>query len=222
MIKYSLKETYNLENNIDSIYKELLENKYNFSILKTSNKYMCLTKEKSLFPIDELNDFIEKYKNNEYYKSIKENIAEVDKNDLKKYYSYLNKFKYKLTKNLYGDKYFFGCVSIRSKTGFITTIRGKENLNDYSYVNYVDHTNKIVSIKDKKATLNAPLLAYLFENNNVDAIVHINHEYNEDFPTYEYAFPGTINDSIRDNHKSFNIKYHGVFYLINKDGSVIK
>ena len=40
MIKYSLKEAYNLENNIDSIYKELLENKYNFSILKTSNKYM--------------------------------------------------------------------------------------------------------------------------------------------------------------------------------------
>ena len=222
MLKYMCKKVNDLTSDIDDIYKELLEKKYQFIILYVNNKYMCLTKEKSLLDINDLDAFIEDCKGDIYYKSINEDLYEVNQKDLEKYYKYLSMFKDKLNKNIYGDKYLFGSVAVKVKNGFITTIRGKENLDDYAYVNYVDHINKIVSIKDKKASLNAPLLASLFENEKVDVIVHINHEYDESLEFCDYAFPGTYKDSNRDNSVSFNISNHGVFYLFDKEGEIMR
>ncbi len=82
-------------------------------------------------------------------------------------------------------------------------------------MDFKEHT---LYVSGKKATLNAPLLAKIFENKKVEAIVHI-HEFNECFPYYEYAFPGTLQDSIRENNTSFNIRYHGVFLLFDKKGN---
>ena len=222
MIKYLVKKVSDIKEEIDSIYKELLESKYQFVIIIKDVKYMCLTKEKSLIEISNLEKFINEAKEDIYYKSIKEDIHKVNKEDLKKYYSYLDKFKEEITSEVYGDKYLFGSVAVRVNDGFITTIRGKEDLSDYAYVNYVDHINKIVSVKDKKASLNAPLLATLFEDKKVDVIVHINHNYDKSLDSYDYAFPGSVRDSLRNLSKSFNISNHGVFYLIDRKGEIIR
>ncbi len=222
MIKYLVQEIRDLNESIDHFYKELLEKKYQFIILKNSNKYYCLTKEKSLLEINDIDEFITNARDDKYYHTIKENICEINFKDLERYYSYIDLFKDKLSNKIYGERYLFGTVAIKSNKGFITTTRGKENLNDYAYVNYVDHINNIVSVKNKKASLNAPLLATLFENENVEIIVHINHEYDDTLQYFDYSFPGTIKDSKRDNTKSFNIKNHGVFYLFNKKGDLIK
>lgn len=223
MIKYKLVKVLELNNQIiEDNYKELLNNKLHFMLIKNNNKIYVLTKEKSLFEIDDIDKFIENFNKDIYYKTIVDDSIEVNKKDLEIYFKYIEKYKDIMMKNIYGDKYIFGSVAVRSENGFITTLRGKENLNDYTYVSKVDHDNHTISVLGKKATLNAPLLDYLFKNKNVKTIVHINHEYDETLPYYEYEFPGTVKDSIRNNAYSFNIKHHGVIYLFDKDDKLIK
>ena len=120
----------------------------------------------------------------------------------------------------YNGKYYFGSVAIKTTNGFITTIRGKEDLNEYTLVENVDHDNHIINVLNKKATLKAPLLDYIFENRKVKAIVHL-HEFDNKLPFYDYAFPGTLKDSVRINTTSFNIMYHGVIYLFDKNGNIL-
>lgn len=207
---------------IEETYRSLLENKWHFVILDVNGVLNVLTKEKSLFEINNEQQFINEFEQDTYYKTIinNQNMI-VNENDLKIYKEYIEKYKNIMLRNTYGDKYIFGSIAVKTETGFITTIRGKENLNDYTFVNSVDHTNHTLNVSNKKATLNAPLLDYLFKNNKVKVIVHINHEFDDKLPYYDYAFPGTVRDSIRDNKTSFNIKHHGVIYLFDKDGKLI-
>jgi len=209
------------ENNIDLIYKELLDKKLDFIILD-NNKLYVLTKEKSIFEIKNEENFIKEYKKNIYYKTIiTDKNININPNDLEIYKNYIRKYKDIMLKRNYGDKYIFGSIAVKMKKGFITTIRGKEDLNDYTIVSNVDHINHTLNVINKKATLNAPLLDHLFKNKKVKVIVHINHEYDKNLPYYDYAFPGTIKDSIRNNETSFNIKHHGVIYLFDKKGNII-
>lgn len=207
---------------IDETYKSLLKNRWHFVILDVNGVLNVLTKEKSLFQINNEQQFINEFEQDTYYKTIinNQNII-VNENDLKTYKEYIQKYKDIMQKNIYGDKYIFGSVAVKTENGFITTIRGKEDLNDYTIVCDVDHINHTLNVIDKKATLNAPLLDYLFKNDKVKVIVHINHEYDNNLPYYDYAFPGTVRDSIRDNKTSFNIKHHGVIYLFDKNGNLI-
>lgn len=207
---------------IEETYRSLLENKWHFVILDVNGVLNVLTKEKSLFEINNEQQFINEFEQDIYYKTIisNQNII-VNENDLKIYKEYIQKYKDIMLKNIYGDKYIFGSVAVKAENGFITTIRGKENLNDYTIVNSVDHTNHTLNVTNKKATLNAPLLDYLFKNDKVKVIVHINHEFDDKLLYYDYAFPGTVRDSIRDNKSSFNIEHHGVIYLFDKDGKLI-
>ena len=207
---------------IDRVYKDLLQHKWNFVILDVNGILKVLTKEKSIFNINAEQEFINDFKQNIYYKTniINENVM-VNQTDLNIYKKYIEKYKDIMQKNIYGEKYIFGSVAVKTTSGFITTIRGKEKLNDHTIVTNVDHINHILNTVNKKATLNAPLLDHLFKNENVKVIVHINHEYDNSLPYYEYAFPGTVKDSIRNNVTSFNIKYHGVIYLFDKDGNLI-
>ena len=85
-----------------------------------------------------------------------------------------------------------------------------------------DEENHVVYSSKKKATLNAPLLNQIFKNPKVKIIVHINHQYDNTLPFYEYAFPGTVRDSKRKNETCFNIKHHGVFWLLDEEGRIIK
>ena len=207
---------------IDEEYKNLLQNKWCFIIFDVNGVLNILTKEKSLLKINNERQFIKEFKRDIYYKTIinnKESI--VNNNDLQIYEEYIQKYKDIMQRNIYGDKYIFGSVAVKTEKGFITTIRGKENLNDYTHVNSVDHANHTLNVTNKKATLNAPLLDYLFKNKKVKVIVHINHEYDNNLPYYEYAFPGTVRDSVRNNETSFNIKHHGIIYLFDKYGRLI-
>lgn len=207
---------------IDETYKNLLENKWHFVILDVRGVLNVLTKEKSLFEINNEQQFVHEFEQDIYYKTIinNQNII-VNNNDLKIYKEHIQKYKDIMKKNIYGDRYIFGSVAVKTENGFITTIRGKGNLNDYTIVNRVDHINHTLYVTNKKATLNAPLLDYLFKNEKVKVIVHINHEYDENLAYYDYAFPGTVRDSVRDNKTSFNIKHHGLIYLFDKNGNLI-
>ena len=208
---------------IEETYRSLLENKWHFVILDVNGVLNVLTKEKSIFEINNERQFINEFEQYIYYKTIvsdNENMI-VNENDLKIYKEYIQKYKDIMQKNIYGDRYIFGSVAVKTDSGFITTIRGKENLNDYTIVYDVDHINHTLNVIKKKATLNAPLLDYLFKNDMVKVIVHINHEFDHKLPYYDYAFPGTVRDSIRNNKTSFNIKHHGVIYLFDKDGKLI-
>lgn len=207
---------------IEETYRSLLENKWNFVIIDVNGVLNVLTKEKSLFEINSEQQFINQFEQDTYYKTIinNQNII-VNENDLKIYKEYIQKYKDIMQKNIYGDKYIFGSVAVKTDSGFITTIRGKENLNDYTIVNSVDHTNHTLNVTNKKSTLNAPLLDYLFKNDKVKVIIHINHEFDDKLPYYDYAFPGTVRDSIRENKTSFNIEHHGVIYLFDEDGKLI-
>ena len=207
---------------IDEIYKDLLNNRWHFVILDVNGKLNVLTKEKSIFEIDNEQKFLNEFKKDIYYKTIiNHEQININPKDLEIYNKYIKKYKDIMEKNIYGDKYIFGSVAVKIEDGFITTIRGKEDLNDYTVVTKVDHKNHIINVINKKATLNAPLLDNLFSNEKVKVIVHINHEFDDKLPYYEYAFPGTVKDSIRNNNTSFNIKYHGVMYLFDEEGNLI-
>lgn len=206
---------------IDLEYKNLLKNKWQFLILELDDSKFVLTKEKSIFEIPDEKTFIKNANSDIYYQTIIEEENEIDKEDFKLYKEYLNKYSHYMTGYLYGDKYIFGSVAVRTNNGFITTIRGKENLDEYTLVRDVDHNNHIVKVGGKKATLNAPLLNYLFKNEKVKVIVHINHYFDDNLKYFEYAFPGTVRDSVRKNKSSFNIKYHGVVYLFDDKGNML-
>lgn len=223
MISYKKIYVSSIDNKIiDEVYKRLLQNKWNFVILDVNDVLHVLTKEKSLFNINNEQQFINSCEQDIYYKTIIDNKSiSINKNDLNIYIVYMQKYKDIMQKNIYGDKYIFGSVAVKTDKGFITTIRGKENLNEYTIVTNVNHKNHTLNVINVKATLNAPLLDYLFKNEKVKVIVHINHEYDDKLPYYDYAFPGTVKDSIRDNKTSFNVKYHGIIYLFDKNGNLI-
>lgn len=220
MIKYKELELKSLNGAlIDAVYKELLNEKWQFIIINVKDKIYVLTKEKSLFEIKDKDKFIELANQDIYYHTEVLKREEVSNEVLDKFKTYINNYRKFMEKELYGDKYIFGSVAVRiDNDSFITTIRGKEDLSEYTLVKEVDRGKHIVKVGGKKGTLNAPLLSHLLENKNVDVIVHINHYFDDRLPYYKYAFPGTVKDSERANHTSFNIRYHGVVYLFDKEG----
>ena len=221
MEKYRVINDNNFKKDIDTLYNELLGKKEHFVFISYNNLKYALTKEFSLIPIKNTKTFINSFKDDIYYKSIiKSGEIYVDKNDLQLYKNYIQKFKKQLTEKKYNNKYYFGCIAVKTNNGFITTIRGKQDLNEYTLIEKIDHEHCTISVFNKKATLNAPLLDHLFKNEKVKAIVHL-HNFDNNLPFYDYAFPGTIKDSIRANGKSFNIRYHGVIYLFDKNGNIL-
>lgn len=115
----------------------------------------------------------------------------------------------------------FGTVAQRAPGGgFWTTARGKRELTEAALVRSVDHDRRVVRAAPTKATLNAPLLATLFEQMpEVHTIVH-GHVQVPALPTVAYAPPGTVRDSQRavPKNQSFNIAEHGCFFLLGQDG----
>lgn len=123
------------------------------------------------------------------------------------------------------EGHIFGTIAMRLKNdSFITTVRGKKNFNDISIVKGVQHHHKEVKIAEgyPKATLNAPLLSYVFSDPYVDTILHFHHQKN-DLPTRQYATPGTDKDILSCDfyHKSFNIEGHGCILSYDKKGKLV-
>jgi hypothetical protein len=123
-----------------------------------------------------------------------------------------------------------GCLAVRIKGGgFVTTTRGKSGLHEgvrYTGNTYgsgcltavwaVDHTERTVLVghhqfSQEKATLNAPLLAKMFElHPDVKVIVHL-HRYLKNALTTDYAPPGTVAEMklAHPEIRAFNIQGHG-------------
>lgn len=165
MIKYDEIKVLKLsDKEIDEAYLNLIKEKYSFVIINYLNEKYVLTKEKSIFKIDNIEKFLCDANNDVYYRSIVSSEKKYLKEDVDLFYEYIEKYKLQMLKK-YGGKYLFGSVAVRTiDDAFITTIRGKENLKDFVVVNSIDDENYIVNVSDKKATLNAPLLNYLFKN----------------------------------------------------------
>lgn len=223
MINYLTLPYKNLEEKtIDRAYLELLESKATFAVLKIDDENYILTKERSIFKIDDLEKFIAEAESDVYFKTVQIDNLDYLEEDLALYYIYLERYKERMQR-VYGEKYFFGSVAVKTKENrIITTTRGKENFDEFTVVNNVDFGKNIVYVGDKKATLNAPLLYRILNRTNAKIIVHINHEYDDSFPFLPYAFPGTRKDSLRDISESFNISHHGLFILFDKDGNIIR
>jgi hypothetical protein len=111
----------------------------------------------------------------------------------------------------------FGTVAVRASVGFVTTGRGKRELDSVAFVVHVDHSRRSVFTAGGKASLNAPLLSIMFKNPNVDHIVHY-HQQVPGLPTRLYAPPGTVRDSMRPSSHSFNIAEHGCILLFDNEG----
>lgn len=114
--------------------------------------------------------------------------------------------------------YDFGTVAMRYKGGFVTTTRGKfrnEKDSVFTFVKDVNHGTRTV-YADSKATLNAPMLAKLFENapEDHDIIIHGHFTIPGD-KAYDYLFPGTTEENEAADNLSCNIRGHGC-YLVTK------
>ncbi len=126
------------------------------------------------------------------------------------------------------EGYVFGSAAMRileNKNVFVTTVRGKREIADFTFVTEVDHLKrKVYCATNKKASLNAPLFERIFTHlSEVMYILHFHHQ-REDLITLEYATPGTDKDSIRDilKYHSFNIKGHGCILSYDKNGELLK
>jgi hypothetical protein len=218
---YKLLDHVSYEELIGAAYSIVLEAKATAVFANdTTNlqQKFAITKERGVHPLSqgELAAWIWEMVNDEYYST---NVAKDWPNDDAEAIS-----KTKELIKLYADRFtkvegglVFGTVAVRTSNGFVTTARGKRELDSVAYVVSVDHAQRAVYSAGGKASLNAPLLARAFQNKQVEYIVHY-HEQVDGLPTYPYAPPGTVRDTDRPNHSSFNIEEHGCILLFDKDG----
>lgn len=185
----------------------------------------AVTKERGVHPLtqQELAPWIWQMINDEYYKTVLSATMvdghQITRDALESAYiktrSLIAKFEDTFTTVENG--LIFGTVAVRCGAGFMTTGRGKREL-ESTTIARVRHEDLCVFVYgNTKASLNAPLLAKMFENPAVDHIVHF-HQQMSGLPTYSYAPPGTVRDSNRPNHTSFNILGHGCMLLFNQEG----
>lgn len=127
------------------------------------------------------------------------------------------------------EGYIYGTVALRiSDGGFVTTKRGKDETKGVVIVKGVDHDNRVVRTVGGKATLNAPLLHFMFLSSpDIHHICHY-HEYQNGLPKRKWAPPGTVRDSLRTEcvnqlrgEWSFNIEEHGCVLCYDKEGNLL-
>lgn len=192
---------------------------------KNLQQVYAVTKERGVHPLrrNELTDWIREIINDEYYKTLfvenksllstSVDIESKIRNLIRKHAADFRRVE---------NSMIFGTVAVRFHSGFLTTGRGKKELDDIVYVSDVNHKKREVYVVGvpKKASLNAPLLARLFENPAVDHIVHY-HKQEPSLVTAFYAPPGTVRDTERVNAASFNIEGHGCMLLFDKEGRML-
>jgi hypothetical protein len=186
----------------------------------------AVTKERGVHKLtmEEMGEFILKTTKDEYYRTVQ------SEGTLQLAQSFDMASTFNTLKKQFGpcfkpvpEGYVFGTIAVRHPNGgFLTTGRGKTELDDQVFVREVIHKERmVITLGEKKASLNAPLLDWIFRTNpNVNAIVHT-HMLDLWHPQLDYAPPGTVRDSQRNVTKTFSIRNHGAFYLMDKDGKTI-
>jgi hypothetical protein len=199
---------YMITQNIEDPWNEIIKNKLNFVAVDNSINYEVSTADGSQFALSysEFDMFKEKYEKLSWFKTniINDQKPELTKNDNFIVTNYPRHFK---------NPYIFGCFAIRKEKGFITTKRGKINKNnEYTYVKEVDFLKLEINSLDK-ATLNAPLLAKIFNDNpKIKYIIHGHSQLGAKLHD-QYEFPGTLEETflsqkIKKNN-ILNLPYHG-------------
>lgn len=203
---------------IDKSYVELLDIKGTCSFIINDNIF-ALTKEKSIIQLSysEFEFFVKENIEDEYFSTQIIDSKIIDN-------IYINKFKNLLDLNFNSfnkvNDIIFGAIALRTDFGFITTTRGKKDLLNIASIYNVNFNDKII-LSDKKGSLNVPLLFKIFnDNKNVQYIIH-SHNLNNNYESFKYHMPGTINDSNRTINKSFNIDFHGSFDLYDFENKLI-
>lgn len=215
------------------------------------NRKFIVTRERSVIPVVEqntlvdsreviLSDFIASTLEQEYYHTtMHEEAAYLQSEQREKatarWKELAHKYKALVLKTGYEPHtgQVFGCLAVRSAMGFVVSPRVKNSLEDYCiYVHGIDHSKREIHTAEYKAALNAPLLHKLFaEFPDTEAILHYHYLHDKMnnrrngkgkvHPQLPYAFPGTVQDSVRDfsdvTDGAFGIKFHGT-YLLLKEG----
>lgn len=207
---------------IAAAYGILLESKATAVIANDTSSILdkfIVTKERAVHAVsnDYLAEWIWDAINDEYYSTILQDM-ELEAGWEDETRALVEKWKEKFISVETG--LIFGTVAKRHGNRFVTTGRGKHETESFSYVASVDDVSRVVTVAGQKASLNAPLLAKMFENPAVDHVVHY-HEQVAGIPTYPYALPGTRRDTDRKNETSFNIADHGCILLFDKNGDML-
>lgn len=202
---------------INAAYGILLESKATAVFANdTSNlkRKLIVTRERGVIESDipGIADFILDATKDEYYRTRHVDAA-MDNEAVRKFgeLAALHLHRFQETP----EGYVFGTIAVRDRSGgFVTTGRGKNELEDMAYVSRVVHEWRSVEVVgDRKATLNAPLLDRIFRKFNCEHIVHWHREI-AGAPTLPYAPAGTVRDAEREiPAPEFNIKGHGAFMI---------
>ena len=235
---YKLLSGINYNELITASYGVLLESKAVTIFANDAKDLMqkyAVTKERGVHPLLNIDvaQWILDRINEQYYQTIFEPIEYIPDSQKDEFMELVKKYKFLFTHTPEG--YVFGCVAKRiilsenpSQVSFFTTIRGKNEIKNYTIVKNVEHKNRfvVVPIGHHKASLNAPLLHRIFEiRQDVDTIVHY-HGDRDDLLTQKYATPGTDKDSLRTGFEvinpSFNIEGHGCILSFDKKGNLLK
>lgn len=197
---------------------------------KLDDKFLVM-KDRSVHPQERatLADALWPMMNDQFYSSVLEiEGLGAASADVKRIEALLARFEEKGWFNPSPEGLVFGTAAVRvSQDSFLTTARGKRELEQFAYVEKVDHTElKVYVHGDQRATLNAPLLDIIFlGNEKVDSILHMHHDLNDteglQLPVLDYAPPGTVRDVTREVNSSFIIKEHGTFLLFDKNGNAL-
>lgn len=206
---------------IRAAYGIVLESKATAVIANDAKNLLqkyAVTKERGVHPLaqEELPGWLWDMMNDTYYTSVVLPDIGVLVSDASRFQSLIQKYAKHFTHTESG--LVFGTVAMRLPLGFLTTGRGKREVDSMTVVTHVDHEHHRVYVGNAvKASLNAPLLSRLLERECVDHIVHY-HEQVTGLPTYPYAPPGTVRDTERNSSTSFNIAGHGCMLLFDKEG----
>lgn len=193
------------------------------------DKKFAVTKERAVIPVSltELPEFIKAVMDDEYYHTVEvpwvsegNGLKEAEKRVRELIYANDSGFV-----EVNGMK--FGTVAWRAERGFVTTARGKKETEELAYVLGASHDSRAVTVLrnnggTSKATLNAPLLARIFEKNpTVHGILHFHHQ-EAGLTMQGWAPPGTVRDTERDVREPFNVEGHGCYLFLNEKGEVIR
>jgi len=138
----------------------------------------------------------------------------------------LDRYRGKFLKDFAGGGYAFGSVAVRHPYDMMLTtprIKHSRLTCKNCVMTRVDPgERRVFTQRGLKATMNAPLLWQMLQlHGAADVVLHL-HEEMPDIPTFDYAPPGTVRDSIRgDLPKAFNIRGHGSVVCLNRYGDIL-
>ena len=211
---------------------------------KNLRRKLLVTKERSVIEVNEsigktsiipekrgLADFLDAMARDKHYATVWwHGITSSIESAKDRYYAVVREHRERIVSHgTVGDR-MFGCVAVRVKAGgFLCSPRSKNTIYEHPvYVRKVCHSVRHVMVSEgvdyldndphPKASLNAPLLASIFESRpEVHAIVHT-HQTGTGLSVLPYAPPGTARDSQRKLlDEDFEIEHHGVFLMLPEE-----